>query len=351
MNLLLRSLFFLMGALLLGIFAGKTILTAYWQDEDQVYYSESTLISIGESETLSTAMVSINQYATNSHPLLDRIVLRLYGKNVLIKTGEYEVNGYYSRVQLFDLLGSGLSKQYPITLIEGSTFKEIVRSLEDSENLKGFTIDTAEFEFLDNAEVARLGGERNPEGWLLPETYYFSSQSTFQDVLRRSHHAMLDRLQREWEARAKDLPLDSPYEALILASIIEKESGHIDEREKIAGVFVRRLQKGMRLQTDPTVIYGMGDSYKGNITRRDLKRDTPYNTYTRFGLPPTPIAMPGLASIKAALHPAEGSSLYFVAKGDGSHVFSDTLEEHNRAVREYQILRRRADYQSAPQRN
>jgi len=160
---------------------------------------------------------------------------------------------------------------------------------------------------------------------------------------------MLDVLLSEWALRNKSVPLQTPYEALILASIIEKESGHVDEREQIAGVFIRRLQKGMRLQTDPTVIYGMGDKYKGDLRRKDLKQDTPYNTYTRHGLPPTPIAMPGVASIRAAMHPADGKALYFVAKGDGSHYFSETLEEHNKAVRKYQILFRRADYQSKPQ--
>ena len=180
---------------------------------------------------------------------------------------------------------------------------------------------------------------QHPEGWFLPDTYHFPRGTRDIVVLRRALQAMERHLEQNWERRRPDLPLDSPYEALILASIVEKETGIPEERARIAGVFVRRLERGMRLQTDPTVIYGMGDAFDGNIRRRDLRTDTPYNTYTRGGLPPTPIALPSAEAVTAVMHPAAGEALYFVSRGDGSHVFSATLQEHNRAVRRYQLNR------------
>ncbi len=182
-----------------------------------------------------------------------------------------------------------------------------------------------------------MASATHPEGMFLPETYRFPKRSKDVDILRQAFELLQETLDAEWDSRDEDLPLSSPYEALVLASIIEKETARADERARISGVFVRRLQKRMRLQTDPTVIYGIGQSFDGNLTRRDLQTDTPYNTYTRVGLPPTPIALPGKAAINAALHPAEGSELYFVATGlgDGSHKFSETKEQHDAAVRQY----------------
>ena len=180
------------------------------------------------------------------------------------------------------------------------------------------------------------------------DTYNYTKNDSAVTLLRQAHSRMRAELDRAWQSKATNLPYITAYEALIMASIVEKETGRADERRQIAGVFVRRLQQGMRLQTDPTVIYGMGDSYQGNIHRSDLREFTPYNTYRIDGLPPTPIAMPGLASIKAALHPKAGTSLYFVARGDGSHQFSDTISEHLEAVRKYQIEQRADNYRSAP---
>jgi UPF0755 protein len=187
----------------------------------------------------------------------------------------------------------------------------------------------------------------NLEGRIFPDTYSFSRNTSDVEILRNGYHKMVALLSEEWEQRAADLPYKTPYEALIMASIIERETGHHSEREQIAGVFVRRLQQGMKLQTDPTVIYGMGDDYKGKIGRKNLLQPSAYNTYVIDGLPPTPIALPSAASIHAALHPAGGNALYFVAKGDGTSEFSDTLAEHNAAVRRYQ-LQRRKDYRAAP---
>jgi UPF0755 protein len=189
--------------------------------------------------------------------------------------------------------------------------------------------------------MQRLGhAGKHPEGRFFPDTYHFPRGTSDQALLRRAYQAMEQLLATEWPGRAADLPLQSPYEALILASIVERETALASERPEIAGVFVRRLQRGIRLQTDPTVIYGMGEAFAGNITRRDLEQDTPYNTYVHSGLTPTPICMPGRDAVHAVLHPAEGDSLYFVARGDGSHAFSATLTAHNRAVRTYQLKER-----------
>jgi UPF0755 protein len=190
------------------------------------------------------------------------------------------------------------------------------------------------------AIMAALGLEpRHPEGLFFPSTYRFDDGDSDADILRRAYRRMQRVLDDAWAKRDPELPYATPYEALIMASIVEKETGQADEREAIAGVFVRRLRRGMKLQTDPTVIYGLGAAFDGNLRRADLRRDTPYNTYTRHGLPPTPIALPGAAAIEAALHPADGKALYFVAKGDGSHHFSDSLRQHNNAVRRYQLKR------------
>ena len=190
----------------------------------------------------------------------------------------------------------------------------------------------------ESALITMLSSEyQSLEGMFFPSTYFYSTQSSDLDILKRAYDTMQSVLDAHWQRRQPDLPYENPYEALIMASIIEKETGQAAERKQIAGVFVRRLQKGMKLQTDPTVIYGLGEAFDGNLRRKDLRTDTPYNTYTRSGLPPTPIAMPGEASIEAALHPADGKALYFVAKGNGWHAFSATLREHNAAVRKYQL--------------
>lgn len=262
-----------------------------------------------------------------------------------IKAGEYALEPGATPLDLLLLFASGRSIQYPVTLIEGRTFREAIDGLAEHEfldhQLKGLS---------ESKLMEQIGIEAShPEGWLFPDTYLVDRGSSDVEVLRRAHQRMKAVLAEEWEGRADDLPLDDPYEALILASIIEKETGKPEERPTIAGVFVRRLQKGMRLQTDPTVIYGMGDEYDGNIRREDLRRETPYNTYVIDGLPPTPIALPGREAIHAALHPAEGEALYFVSRGDGSHYFSATLDEHNCAVRHYQLNRPCRAIEEAPQ--
>ena len=252
-----------------------------------------------------------------------------------LKAGEYVINPGTTPRQLLDQFISGKVKQYAITLIEGWTFAQLMETINNNSVLTQ-TLDPA-----DSSSVMSAIGQPgiSPEGQFFPDTYHFPRGTTDLDFLRRAYNAMQRILSEEWEQRAENLPYKTPYEALIMASLVEKETGLNEERTEIAGVFVRRLQKGMKLQTDPTVIYAMGNNFDGNLRREDLSIDSPYNTYVFAGLPPSPIALPGRESIHAALHPADDKSLYFVAKGDGSHHFSDTLDEHNKAVAKYQLDR------------
>lgn len=261
---------------------------------------------------------------------------RLTGKAGKIRAGEFHVPQNTTGRQLLELLQHARPIQYSLTFVEGWNFREMMAAVNKHPVLK-HTLDGLSPEQI----MEGLGyKDQHFEGQFLPETYAFERGMTDKDVLRRAYKMMQQQLDKLWKNRDANLPLKSPYEALILASIVEKETGDKSERPEIAGVFVRRLNKGMRLQTDPTVIYGMGERYEGNIRRKDLNEDTPYNTYKRGGLPPTPICMPGRASIEAALHPKKGDSLYFVSRGDGSHYFSASLKEHNNAVRKYQLKRK-----------
>lgn len=263
-----------------------------------------------------------------------------------IKSGEYRIEPGLSYVELLNKFNRGEVVQRSFTLVEGLTLKDYLSQFEQHEELINTLKDKS------YSDVAELVGieQQNPEGWFFPDTYSFTKGTTDLDILKRAYQRTKKVLDEEWEKRAKNLPLKTPYETLILASIVEKETGAPEEREQIAGVFIRRLNKGMRLQTDPTVIYGMGDSYKGNIRRSDLKKKTAYNTYQINGLPPTPIASAGREAIHAALNPDDGKTLYFVAKGNGRHYFSKTLAEHNKAVYQYQ-KQRRQDYRSSVNSN
>lgn len=255
-----------------------------------------------------------------------------------IHVGEYAIEPGTTPRQLLAKMGSGRVIQYRFTIVEGWNFRELRQALGRSESLQPTIAD------LDDAQVmAALGREGvHPEGRFLPETYNFTRGTTDLELLARAMRAMDRVLEEVWEARADALAVDTAEEALILASLIEKETGQAGERREIAGVFTRRLNIGMRLQTDPSVIYGMGELYQGRIGRAGLDTDTPYNTYTRGGLPPTPIAMPGRAALEAAVDPADGDTMYFVSRGDGSHHFSRTLAEHNRAVSRYILGRGRS---------
>jgi len=262
-----------------------------------------------------------------------RAYARWTGKASAIQAGDYHIEAGTTPIELLEQFTSGDVKLYSFTIIEGWNHYELLHALQENEVIEATLTDEDWAALLE--ELGASGG--HPEGLFLPETYHFPRNTSDREVLRQAFDLMQKVLAEEWDQRAEELPVSSPYEALILASIIEKETARVDERPRISGVFTRRLNKRMRLQTDPTVIYGIGPGFDGNLTRRDLQTDTPYNTYTRSGLPPTPIAMPGRAAIHAALHPADGDELYFVATGldDGSHTFSATKDEHDAAVAEY----------------
>ncbi|CAG0968557.1 Endolytic murein transglycosylase [Methylophilaceae bacterium] len=264
------------------------------------------------------------------------LLVRLMGRAGEVKAGNYLFESGITPYEIFITVTDGKTTQSSITFIEGWTFAQMRAAMMNNDSIKHVTIAYTDQQILENIGAS----DSHPEGLFFPDTYFFSRGMSDQDILKRAYHAMRERLDKAWQTREAGLPYKTPYEALIMASIIEKETGRGDERQMIAGVFVNRLRMGMRLQTDPTVIYGMGEGFDGNIRKKDLQVDTLYNTYTRAGLPPTPIAMPGLASIEAALHPAKTKALYFVGKGDGSHAFSSTLAEHNRAVGRYQLGKR-----------
>ena len=266
------------------------------------------------------------------HPAAFVLLGRLLGQAGKIKAGSYLLNRPLSPYQLLNKITLGETLLAKVTVIEGWTFAQMRAALDAQPRLKH---DTAG---LSDAELMRAIGatESHPEGLFFPDTYYFDAGSSDLDLYRRAYHTLAGKLAAAWQGRAAGLPYQTPYQALIMASIVEKETGAPDERPLIAAVFINRLRIGMRLQTDPTVIYGLGQRYDGNLRKADLLADTAYNSYTRAGLPPTPIALAGEAAIQAALHPEDSRALYFVAKGSGRHQFSNTLEEHNRAVNRYQ---------------
>ncbi|MEW6514641.1 MAG: endolytic transglycosylase MltG [Pseudomonadota bacterium] len=261
---------------------------------------------------------------------------RLSGRDRNIKAGSYEVGVGETAWQLLEKLTAGDVTQTEIVIVEGKTFRELRAKLDAHPDLRHDTAGLTDTDILQ-----RIGAtESHPEGRFFPDTYLFAKQSSDLAIYRRAYQAMQRRLRSVWENRDASVPYKNINEALIMASIVEKETGAAADRGKVASVFVNRLRKGMLLQTDPTVIYGLGAKFDGNLRKRDLEADTPYNTYTRAGLPPTPIALPGMASIEAALKPPKTDLYYFVARGDGSSAFTRTLEEHNRAVAKYQLGRK-----------
>ncbi len=288
--------------------------------------------SLKQGSSLRSAARQMQQFGVLRTPVQFEVLARLSGNAGRVQAGDYEIRGALSPLALLEMITSGVRGQDQITLVEGWTFRQMRAALDAHPALRHETRGASDGEL-----AARLGiAQPSPEGWFFPDTYYFPSGASDAALMQRAYRAMRTQLDAVWSARAAGLPLANAYEALILASIIEKETGQTAERALIAAVFVNRLRLGMKLQTDPTVIYGLGAQFDGNLRKRDLIVDGPYNTYTRTGLPPTPIALPGLAAITAALNPAPGKALYFVARGDGSSYFSNTLAEHERAVTKYQ---------------
>lgn len=289
-------------------------------------------ITVTPGTSLKALAVQLKQAGVLKDELRFRIIGRAMGYAGRIQAGTYSIEKPMSPMALFGKLVRGEVTQAAVLLVEGWNIREVRQELARNSHLEHKLVDMTDADLL-----AAIGAaESHPEGLFFPDTYFFSPNSPDIEVLRRAYRMQQAKLQGAWETRADDLPYKTPYEALIMASIIEKETGAPEERPLIAAVFINRIKKGMRLQTDPTVIYGLGAKFDGNLRKADLLRDTPYNTYTRAGLPPTPIAMPGEEAIRAALNPARSNALYFVAKGNGTHYFSATLAEHNRAVNQYQ---------------
>lgn len=294
--------------------------------------SDPTVFSIPPGASLRAAAQVIEAAGIELPAWQLELLGRVMGRASKIKAGSYEVEGGLTALSLLNKLTRGDVTQSEIVLVEGKTFRQFRAAINEHPDLAHDSV-----KFTDMQVLARLGAkESHPEGLFFPDTYLFAKGSSDFDVFRRAYKAMQPKLAAAWEKRENTLPLKTPYEMLILASIVEKETGLPADRPQIAAVFVNRLRRGMLLQTDPTVIYGLGDRFDGNLRKVDLLTDTPWNTYTRAGLPPTPIAVPGLASLQAVARPPPSDMLYFVARGDGSSEFSASLEEHNAAVAKYQ---------------
>lgn len=316
---------------------------AIWNLPNTNTGSERVMIEPGS--TLGSNAAAWEEAGWLPSALLLRIQARVLDMQHVLKAGEYDVPAGLNGPQLLQWFTTAKPVTYRVSLIEGTRLTDALAALKAATRL------TQDIDPLTpEAVAALLDIKGNPEGWLYPDTYVYQSGEKVSALIQQAHDRMNRQLAKAWAERDEELPYKVPYEALIMASIVEKETAVPAERPEIAGVFVRRLQRKMRLETDPTVIYGMGDNYKGNIRKRDLlNRKNPYNTYRIKGLPPTPIALAGRAALDAALNPQEGKSIFFVAKGDGTHYFSATLSEHNKAVYKYQIKGRKKNYRSTPE--
>lgn len=330
-NILPKARYLLVLALILIIVFGIAIVRTMQKTNS---LEKPLLIELESGSTIRTLASQLEQHDLIEYPELLIIWARISGYATRLQAGEFKIQPGESLAHLLDNIVAGKVHQYTLTLVEGWTFKQFMLAINEHKavdhSLQNLTDDQI-------MTVLDFDGEF-PEGLFFPDTYFIHRNITDVNVLLRAHNMMTQTLQRQWEQRDEGLPFKNSYEALILASIVEKETAVADERPLIAGVFINRLRKKMRLQTDPTVIYGLGDKYDGDIRFRDLRNDTPYNTYTRRGLTPTPIAMPGIGAIKAVMHPSTTDYLYFVAINDnsGRHKFSSTLEEHEKAVDKFQ---------------
>lgn len=336
-----KSVFLLLAAgVLLAAWFGSQV---YTQMHSNLGISEPQSINFMRGSTIRTLAKQLKERGLLANEKYFLVWGRLSGQSTRLQAGEYRLTPQSTLASLLDDMVNGKVVQHNITLIEGQTFRQVLQAIQKHPAVTALLLDENGKPLDNDAIMARLGhpGE-HPEGRFYPDTYAITHGISDIELLQRAYNTMAQILAEEWAQREKDLPFETPYEALIMASIVEKESAVAEERPLIAGVFINRLRKNMRLQTDPTVIYGI-PNYDGNIRFRDLRRDTPYNTYTRHGLPPTPIALPGREAIHATLHPDETPYLYFVAYGDGSgrHYFSKTLKEHEKAVDKYQRRKKR----------
>lgn len=326
--------FFLLYSLLFIALAGLVASAGawYWATQRAVpMNSERIDYLVEEGSSTHGAVRAMNEAGISLHPRAFVVLARLTKLDRQLKAGAYEASRGDTPWKLLERMAEGDMSMTRLTLVEGRNYQQIRELLRNNPDVKQ-TLDGVS----DEALLKRLGSKQtHPEGLFYPDTYVFTPGTSDFDILRRAYHAQMQQLEKLWAEREPGLPLKDPYQALILASIIEKETGHSSDRGRVAGVFINRLRINMPLQTDPTVIYGMGDAYQGRIRKRDLQTDTPWNTYTRGGLPPTPIASSGLASLHAALHPEKHNYLYFVSRGDGTSEFSETLLAHNRAVSKY----------------
>ena len=332
----MKRFFIISTSLLFAVFmAGTLYINSQWSKPSNV--SEESFV-VPKGKGFSWVANQLEQQGIIDNAMTFKLLQRIRYPAINVKAGEFDLSQPFSQKELIEKLDKGDVIIYQVTLIDGWSFKQFKQHLIKEKDL------VKEIAQLSDKEILQLVGakETHPEGLFAPETYFFQKGDSDLDILKRSYAKQQENLDIAWQSHQNSTNqkyIDTPYKALILASIIEKETGKESERETISGVFYNRLKVGMKLQTDPTVIYGMGDNYKGNIRRKDLRTDTPYNTYTRYGLPPTPIAMPGKASILAALNPEKTKAIFFVGKGDGSHYFSITLKEHNKAVAKYQLGR------------
>jgi len=324
----MKKFIFLLVLLSVAVVAGFS----YWSGQPITTDGEPIAFTIPAGSSVGTAAQQISKAGAPVNPFMFSMLARVTQKASKIKAGAYELKPNTTPMGLIDQLVRGEFAQESLTIIEGWTFRQMRQALAASKSLKHDTADLS-----DRDLMAKISPDfKSPEGLFFPDTYLFAKGSSDLHIYKQAHALLMNRLAAAWERRDASLPYKTPYEALIMASIVEKETGQKSERSMIAAVFVNRLRQGMMLQTDPTVIYGMGENYAGNIRKKDLETDTPYNTYTRNGLPPTPIALPGVESLAAALGPAKTSALYFVSRGDGTSKFSDNLNDHNKAVNQYQ---------------
>ena len=332
---MLRRLLAIAVVLAALVFAGGFLLVRDWLETPLTVGPAAVTVDVAPGQSLTAVAHDLAARGVLTHPRWLALYARFTGADARMRAGEYAIQPGVTPATLLDLFVSGKVVQHSVTIVEGWTFRDLRNAIADEPTLDHATRD------LSDAEVmTQLGEEgRHPEGLFFPDTYLFGKGTRDLDLLRQARERMQRELAAAWARRMADLPLENEYHALILASIVERETGLVAERARIAGVFVERLRRGMRLQTDPTVIYGLGEKFDGNLRRADLERDGPYNTYTRTGLPPTPIALPGAGALEAAVQPDERGELFFVAtgRGDGAHVFTKSLAEHEAAVKQYLV--------------